>query len=811
MSLASTHPTYRARTLARVLLPFVLAVVFVLAATALRWLLDPLIEDKYAWSFYYLPVLAVTGYWGLPAGVVALLLGAVAGIVPFIPAENALALHPADIAGLTIYLVVGSVVMWVAARLHRELGAMAERRQVLEREIAQRRQAERDKQRLNDELRRRIQEFDVLWEKTEVGIAFARDSECRVVLANPALRRMLQVNDARNVSLAKENRANLPFHAMRGGRELAADELPLQRAARTGKPVLDEEIELRRADGSTLITLVSATPLFDRDGKVYGCFATLVDITERKRFEEALRRGEARERARAQEIAAVMEAVPAVVFLADDPECRMIRTNRVGRELLRMPEGANVSKSAPEGPTEFRVLQGGRELAPDQLPVQRAARGETIENFEEDVVFDDGTVRHLLGNAVPLYDEDGRPRGAVAAFIDITERQRAEDALRMADQRKDEFLATLGHQLRNTLAPIKSGIDIIRKHLNDERRRAWAIEVVDRQLHQLSRIVDDLLELARVATGRVALQREPTPLPALVSQAVETVRPLIARKGQRLHVELPPEPVVLDVDGARLVQVLTNLLDNASRHTPRGGMIAIGAVVRGEHVQLRVRDSGDGIDPRELPRVFEMFRRVGQANGHGGLGVGLAFARRIVELHGGTISAHSPGLNRGSEFRIELPLTAGALIARDEPPPVRRRASAPRRILMIDDNRDAVDSMAELLRIHGHEVRCIYTSNEALRGALEFEPDVIMLDIDMVDASGYQIAQEFRSNQKLRGLPLVAVTGYGRAADKEQALHAGFDAHFTKPARMEELLDYLASLPPRRAELDAAAEHAGVR
>jgi signal transduction histidine kinase len=289
--------------------------------------------------------------------------------------------------------------------------------------------------------------------------------------------------------------------------------------------------------------------------------------------------------------------------------------------------------------------------------MQRAARGVEVRGFEEEVVFDDGSRLHLFGNAMPLYDPEGKVRGAIGAFVDITQRKLAEEALKDADRRKDDFLAMLAHELRNPLAPIRNAVQVMR-HLGSQDPRLQEMrDVVDRQTDQLAHIVDDLLDISRISLGKVVLRKEKTDLSTIIGRAVETSRPFIAARGHRLTVSLPPESLQIDGDVTRLVQVVSNLLHNAAKYTETGGDIWVTAEGRGPEVQIRVKDNGVGIPAAVLPHVFDLFTQSEHTLGRseGGLGIGLTLVKNIVEMHGGTVRVLSAGQGQGTEVVVSLP------------------------------------------------------------------------------------------------------------------------------------------------------------
>jgi PAS domain S-box-containing protein len=389
------------------------------------------------------------------------------------------------------------------------------------------------------------------------------------------------------------------------------------------------------------------------------------------------------------------------------------------------------------------------------------------------------------------------PNGETAwegLVVDVTARKRAEEALREADRRKDEFLATLAHELRNPLAPLRNALHVLKLTGGNPRVAEEARAVMERQLAQMVRLIDDLLDVSRITRGKLRLRRERVELASIVQSAVEGSRPLIEASGHRLTVVLPPEPLLLDADPTRLAQVFGNLLTNAAKYTDRGGRIGLTAERKGHEVVVAVRDTGIGIAAEHLPRLFEMFSQVAPAleRSQGGLGIGLSLARGLVELHGGGIEARSEGLGKGSEFVVRLPLAvrspnegqqgAGA----DEGPCVPGC-----RILVADDSRDAADSLAMMLRLAGHEVHAVHDGQEAVEAAGWFRPDVALLDIGMPRLNGLQAARHIRGQPWGKKILLVAITGWGQEEDKRRATEAGFDHHLTKPvdpAALEEVL-----------------------
>lgn len=356
----------------------------------------------------------------------------------------------------------------------------------------------------------------------------------------------------------------------------------------------------------------------------------------------------------------------------------------------------------------------------------------------------------------------------------------SERTLRNTDQQKTEFLATLSHELRNPLAPIRFAVELLNGPAPIAER---ARQTIERQVRHLTRLIDDLLDLTRINRNKLELHARPCELGQLVNDAVDAVSTEIKGARHHLEISLPSQPVWLNVDPDRVIQMFVNLLTNATRYTEPGGRIAVGATIRNRDVTIYVRDSGQGLEPDDLQRVFERFVQVGKTP-HGGLGIGLALVKALAELHGGSVEAHSEGLGHGAEFRVRLPRAAAAPRPVD---PQQGLAIAPCRILVVDDNRDAADMLGRLLATQGHKVLVAYNGAEALRESPGFQPQIGLLDIGMPGMDGHQLASELRRRLPSRELFLVAITGWGQEDDRRRALAAGFDAHLTKPADPEQI------------------------
>jgi len=424
---------------------------------------------------------------------------------------------------------------------------------------------------------------------------------------------------------------------------------------------------------------------------------------------------------------------------------------------------------------------------------------ERKESFDAEFRFrrHDGAYRWMRTVGRPRLGPGGEFLGCSGITIDITEGKRAEEALREADRAKDEFLATLSHELRNPLAPLRNSLELLR-HSGAGSSIAQPVQaIMERQVNHLVRLVDDLMELSRITRGSFELRREPLELQAVLKNAVETARPLIDAAKHRLDLRLPSEPLMLEADAVRLGQVFANMLNNAAKYTPEGGDIALEAHRDGNVAVVTVSDTGEGIDSKQLPRLFEMFSQIDRTarRSQGGLGIGLALARRLAEMHGGSVEAESDGLGKGSRFTVRLPLGSAASVAAGKAHEHRRLS--PQRVLVVDDNRDAAVSLGMLLGSLGADVRVAHDGPSALSEFDAHRPAIVLLDIGMPGMDGYDVARAIRNRADGARVPLVALTGWGQADDRDRAAEAGFDHHLVKPADIGTLQALMASYESR--------------
>jgi PAS domain S-box-containing protein len=506
------------------------------------------------------------------------------------------------------------------------------------------------------------------------------------------------------------------------------------------------------------------------------------DETDRRRAEEGVRR-----------LAAVAEQSSDFIGIFT-PDAGGIYLNPAGRRMAGLTEETNIAawRMIDFFPREDRpfVLD---HVMPALTGEEAAWEGELRLAQPEEKA------------ALPVYfkgfavrDAEGHNIGLATITRDITLQKRAEDELRRvaadlseADHRKSEFLATLAHELRNPLAPIRTGLDLMRLAPHDRDAMARVHAMMDRQLGHLIHLVDDLLDIARITRGKIELKKQPVLLPTIVHMAVETSTALVEGHGHRLVVELPPDPLELEADVTRMVQVLSNLLNNAAKYTPAGGTIRLSAWREDGQAVIAVSDTGIGIPLDAIGSVFEMFTQVRGSldRAQGGLGIGLSLVRRLVELHGGRVSAFSGGAGQGSTFTVRLPLRPGTPHARGAAggDPTQARAAGPLRVLVVDDNLDAADSLVALLELLGHTARVAHDGPQGLRMAEEFVPDLAFLDIGLPGMSGYELARAIRQQRPLQHVVLIALTGWGAHGDQQQSHEAGFDQHLTKPVSLEAL------------------------
>jgi PAS domain S-box-containing protein len=560
-------------------------------------------------------------------------------------------------------------------------------------------------------------------------------------------------------------------------------------ASETGIQIIET---LKHDDGIVHHSLVSKFPVLGPDGAPAFVGGIAIDITDRLRAEEVLAESEERFRQLAENINEV--------FWMTDPETTQLLYISPAYERV----WGRSCQSLYEQPRSFLDAVHPDDQERVRITVlEKQSRGEPTDK-EYRVVRPDGSVRWVRDQAFPVRDATGRVYRMVGISEDITERKTAQEVLKEADRRKDEFLAILAHELRNPLAPIRNAVHVLRMKDLPEPKLYSARDVIDRQVQQMVRLIDELLDISRITRGKMQLRKERIDLASAIHSAVEAARPVIDMQGHELNVALPSDMIHLDGDPIRLAQIFSNLLNNAAKYTEKGGHIWLTVERQGGEAVVSVRDTGIGIAADHLPRLFEMFSQVAPAldRSHGGLGIGLALVRGLVELHGGSVVADSAGPHRGSEFTVRLPILETKVQARQDPSEDDKTScSGPKcRILVADDLRDSADSLAIMLRLAGHDIQTAYDGLEAVQAAATFQPDVILLDVGMPKMNGYEAARHIRQQMWGKRMLLVAVTGWGQEEDKRRAFEAGFDYHLTKPVEASVLEKLLSLINPTKRQ-----------
>jgi PAS domain S-box-containing protein len=547
--------------------------------------------------------------------------------------------------------------------------------------------------------------------------------------------------------------------------------------------VSDFETRLRTADGETRIYLMSSEQI-ELDGR--SCLLTsLNDITLRKYAEISLQ-----------------QALERLELAQSAGRSGTFDWNLVTNEIQWSEAEEKLYGLEPGG---FKGRYENWRSAVHPEDVENAEKGlikainERVEmNIEFRIIRPDGAVLWIYATGNVIYDEQGRPLRMIGINIDITERKRVEIAMREADRRKDEFLAMLAHELRNPLAPIRNAVQILKNSNAEPALLTTARDIVERQVTHMTRLIDDLVDVARLTQGKITLKKEQIELAMVVEHAVELAGPIISERGHNLSIDLPSEPALLNGDVVRLSQALGNLLTNAAKYTKPTGKIELTGGFAAREITIVVRDNGIGIAPGMLPHVFDLFTQSERTldRAQGGLGIGLALVKRLIELHGGRVAARSAGIGYGSEFVMSLPIAHDV----SEPSESTKKAvissaeKKPRRILVVDDNVDSAEVTAILLRLEGHDVMVAYSAPKAIAQIPTARPEVLLLDIGLPGMDGYELARYLRNLPETRDAVFIALTGYGQPDDHQHSYDAGFDHHLVKPIEPTELVALIATL-----------------
>ncbi|HTJ55584.1 MAG TPA: ATP-binding protein [Nitrosospira sp.] len=602
------------------------------------------------------------------------------------------------------------------------------------------------------------------------------------------------------------------------------------------------EYRLRRADGVYRWVIDAGRPRFSRSGQFLGYAGNVLDITDRKQSEEAMANLLAMEKQRAALLAQVANASKSMnAALSMDSIARILTEE--ARSMLGAHQAVTSLTVPDDRPRVLNMMSLSDKYAGDRTYLEKSdisrigievshtnrpmrMTRQELENHPVWKEFEKHAKDHPLMRgwlAVPLIGHGGKNLGLVqlmdkaqgefteedeAILVQLAaiasagiENARLYEQVREQDRRKDEFLAILAHELRNPLAPIRTGLAVLKLAPSIDAM-VKTREIMERQVEHMVRLIDDLLDVSRITRGKVQLKKERIDVRTILDTALEVSRPFIEESRHRLFISTPEEALLLDADPTRMAQVVSNLMNNAAKYTPEGGRIELSAERdhNGDHddVIIRVRDNGVGLTSEALPKVFELFSQVGKTldRSQGGLGIGLALVKRLVEMHGGQVAAESPGLGQGSTFVVRLPLAATQVINGRQVPGEENASSlsVPRRILVVDDNVDGAETIAMLLTLFGHTVKTVHNGPDALETAHSFQPGVMFLDIGLPGMSGYEVAQQLRSDSNMNGLILVALTGWGSEEDRQRAQSVGFDYHLTKPVGMEKLQSLLIQI-----------------
>jgi len=571
--------------------------------------------------------------------------------------------------------------------------------------------------------------------------------------------------------------------------ERIAEEDQIIASLRAGRRVDHFETERRRSDGTTVLVSLTVSPLKDDAGNVVGASKIVRDIT-RQRHAEAER----------EKFVTLIETSTDFIGICD-LEATPIYINRAGLKMVGL-DGMEEARRVRIA--DFFFPEDQARIMDEFFPrVRDTGHAEIDVRFRH---FRTREARWMAYKVLKLTDTAGRAVGFATVSQDITERRQLEDHLRTlaadlseSNRRKNEFLATLSHELRNPLAPMSHMLEVLKRDSGDARTIAHALDVMERQLGQLVRLVDDLLDLNRITHNRFELRRETVELTTLIRQAVQASRPLLDAAGHELRLVLPANPIYLHADAVRLTQVFDNLLNNAGKYTSPGGTISVTADREDGDAVVTVEDTGVGIPADKLESIFDMFMQVDRSMEHsqGGLGIGLTLVKRLVEMHGGSVAAHSAGQGQGSRFTVRLPTTSESATAATPGAAVASDGHDARRILIVDDNRDAAASLSMLLTITGHETHVVHDGLSAVEAADTHRPEVILLDIGLPELNGYEVCRRVRAQAWGKDMAIIALTGWGQAEDRRRSHEVGFDGHIVKPVDYEALMTLLRSLPPR--------------
>ncbi len=659
-------------------------------------------------------------------------------------------------------------------------------------DLTEKRKTEEQIEHLNWENQQNLDEMRALLDAAPVGIFLGRDKGCKEMLMNRAGAEMLRIPPDVNPSLSGPDMNQLDFRVYHAGKELQPDELPMQLAAREGRAVTGFEERVVFPDNTHIDLLTYAAPLFDSKGEVRGCVGTFADITEMRELKQ-------RYKAATERLRIHIENTP-LAILEWDREMKILNWSGSAEKVFGWTADEAVGNS-------FIAL--GLVYKDDVPEVESTVRELLDQGIETNRLLNrncrsDGSVIWCEWFNSIIRDEKGEFVSALSVALDVSERQRLEQELKThshqleeASQRKDIFFAMLGHELRNPLTPIRNVIQILNLRHQQDIDLDWVTSVLDRQTSHLQRMVDDLLDMARIRKGVLSIEKARVDLKSLSLEAISALQPMIEEKGHHLVTAIPELPIEVTGDATRLLQVISNLLSNAVRYTPENGDIKISlSLVEGHRARLDVEDNGNGISSELLPHVFDILNqeRAHPERSNAGLGLGLALVKQIVQLHRGEVVAESPGLGQGSRFTVFLPLRDEAQekeVAKGEGEAAVESRHEALSVLLVDDNPDVLESLRYLLTALGHEVRALDAGSKAVDQVLQEPPDLVLLDLGMPDVDGYEVARRLARLPNRDRFKVIAVTGYAADAQGTQDQENDFDAYLIKPLSLDMLSPYL--------------------
>lgn len=722
---------------------YAFAILAVILASILREALAPVLGKGVPFILFYPAVALAAWFGGFWPGLLSTVLGGFLAWYVFIPPELSIMLFGPTAVGQIIVFFLSSVfICLLAESLHQET-----------------RRAQ------TGELREREQREQLRVTLASIGDAvIATDARSRVTFMNHVAESLTgwTYEEASGKTLDEV------FHIV--------NEQTRQPVQNPAVGALEQGVIVALANRSVLIAKDgrevpiddSAAPIHDDIGRVVGVVLVFRDITERRRAEKAQ-----------STLAAIVESSEDAI-ISKDVEGRIMTWNAGAERLFGYRQEEVIGKS-------ITLIIPPDRMDEESAILERIRDGERIEHYETVRVRKDGSHVDISLTVSPVKAADGTIVGASKIARDVTDRRRMEQQLLDADRQKDNFIAMLAHELRNPLSPIRNAVKILEIERPDDHDLLAYCDLIDKEAMQINRLLDDLLDISRITTGKLSFQKQRIDIATAVNTAVETIRPIINEAGHKLTINCPAEPLIVEADPSRLAQVFSNLLNNAAKFTESGGNIGIDVERQDSRAVVRVKDSGIGISPELLPKVFDLFVQGDAiaAHGTGGLGLGLTLARDIVEFHGGSIEARSDGPGRGSEFVVSLPVSnvvASTDVGDGDPATmVASQARSRTRIVVVDDNKNQALSLQKLLQAMGHDVRIAYDGAGAMKLMANFVPDFALIDLGLPRINGYDLARWVREQPQLQDVTLIAQTGWGREEDRKQARAAGYDHHLVKP------------------------------